>query len=79
MPFELPLPRRLRQAGWRVKIRDKENREPPHVTILRRTRAWRINLRTGQFMDRAPDPGDVPPELFEFVLDPARWRQLVAA
>lgn len=51
MPFELVLPRPLRQAGWKVKIREDERLEPPHVTVLRRRAAWRLDLRTGEFMD----------------------------
>jgi hypothetical protein len=54
MAYALPLPAALRQARWKVKIRDKETREPPHVTIIRGTDSWRIDLRTGQFMDAAP-------------------------
>jgi len=51
MPFELVLARSLKQAGWKVKIREDERLEPPHVTILRKRFAWRLNLRTGEFMD----------------------------
>lgn len=35
--YELRLPPALQKARWKVKIRDKENREPPHVTIIRGT------------------------------------------
>jgi len=35
MPFELQLPRNLKADGWKVKIFDKEELEPPHVTVLR--------------------------------------------
>lgn len=76
MPFELPLPSPLRKARWKVKIREKETREPPHVTILRGTRAWRINLRTEAFMDRLPEPGEVPQEVLDFVKATANWQQL---
>lgn len=79
MPFDLPLPPRLRKARWKVKIREKETREPPHVTILRGTDAWRIDLRTGEFMDRLPDPGDVPEELIAYVLADDNWRLLCDA
>ena len=58
MPIDFPLPTSLKKAGWKVKIREKETREPPHVTILRGTQAWRVNLRTGEFMDTRPDPDD---------------------
>jgi hypothetical protein len=76
MAFSLPLPPPLPAEGWKVKIRDRERNEPPHVTILRGTRAWRINLRSGRFLDAVPDPKEVPPELLE-VID-ARWRTLRA-
>jgi len=39
MAFALTLTTALKRARWKVKIRDKETREPPHVTILRGTKA----------------------------------------
>ena len=69
----MPLPQQLRVARWRVKIRDKETREPPHVTILRGTAAWRINLRTGRFMDKRPKPADVPDEVIEHIMSEENW------
>ena len=74
MPFDLPLPAGLKKARWRVKIREKESREPPHVTILRGTKAWRINLRTGKFMDRLPNPDELPQDLLDHVK--ANWKLL---
>jgi hypothetical protein len=76
MPFNLPLPISLKKARWQVKIREKESREPPHATILRGTQAWRINLRTGEFMDRLPHPDDVPQELLNHVTAEANWERL---
>lgn len=73
MPFDLPLPASLRKARWKVKIREKETREPPHLTILRDTRAWRINLRTGGFMDDEPSPSDLPAALLDHVRQRANW------
>lgn len=59
---------RIAQEGaLEAKIRDKENREHPHVTILRGTKAWRINLRTGEFMDDDPTPAEVPRQLVAFI------------
>ena len=46
MTYSLRLPRKFKQ--WKVKIRDRETVEPPHVTLLRKTQAWRIDLRTGE-------------------------------
>ena len=76
MPFDLPLPTALRKARWKVRIREKERREPPHVTILRGTQAWRINLRTGEFMDQEPDPADVPEALIAHITGEANWEVL---
>jgi hypothetical protein len=52
MAYELPLDEGVRKAGWKVKIRDRERLEPPHVTILCKRRAWRLCLRTKEFLDR---------------------------
>ncbi len=76
MPFDLPVPEWLKQARWKVKIREKETREPPHVTILRGTQAWRIDLRSGEFMDCIPDPADVPEELLTLIHKAYSWKQL---
>jgi hypothetical protein len=59
-----------------VKIRDKEVREPPHVTIIRGTKAWRIDLRTGQFMDALPDPNEISAQLMELITEEHIWRRL---
>ena len=74
MPFSLPLPQPWDSQGWKVKIRDRERLEPPHVTLLHRTRAWRLDLRTGGFMDREPEPKDVPLALLDHVR--ASWSAL---
>ncbi|MFW6050895.1 MAG: hypothetical protein ACODAU_06955 [Myxococcota bacterium] len=77
MPYELKLPKKLKDQKWRAKTRDRERVEPPHVTILHKTRAWRIGLRDGAFLDKKPPPGDVPDELVSFVLESRA--ELVAA
>ncbi len=61
MAYTLPLPTRFKQ--WKVKIHDLERVEPPHVHIIRRTESWRLDLRTGRYMDKEPDPADVPTAL----------------
>jgi len=63
VPFALTLPEPWASRGWKAKIRDRERLEPPHVTILHKTRAWRFELRSGTFLDRQPDPRDVPEEI----------------
>ena len=76
MAFNLPLTNALRKARWKVKIRDKETREPLHVTIIRGTEAWRINLRTGDFMDARPDPSDVPSGIIDLINEEETWQRL---
>ena len=65
MPYVLKLLERWFQLGWRAKIRNKERLEPPHATITRGTKSYRFNLRSLDFMDKRPDPSDVPKELVE--------------
>ncbi len=79
MAYTLPLTEALKQARWKVKIRDKKTREPPHVTVLRAADAWRIDLRTGAFMDDLPDRSEVPSELIALVRSEANWQRLRAA
>ncbi len=67
MPYELTLPHALKRSRWKVKIQEKETTEPPHVSILRGTAKWRIDLRTGEFMDRLPDPRDVSGDVIDVV------------
>jgi hypothetical protein len=67
MAFSLPLPSPWGSQGWKLKIRDRERLEPPHVTVLHRSRAWRWNLRAGGFMDTDPPPNDVPNEIVAFL------------
>lgn len=76
MPYSLRLPDFLRNARWKVKIRDREIREPPHVTIIHGVDAWRVDLRHGTFMDGSPDPARVPRALVELVFEPANWGRL---
>jgi hypothetical protein len=67
MAFALALPSQWAHQGWKVKIRDDERNETPHATFLRKREAWRMSLRTGDFLDVEPDPADVPEELVEHV------------
>ena len=67
MPFALTLPEPWASRGWKAKIRDRERLEPPHVTIMLKASAWRFDLRSGKFLDREPDPGNVPAEVVAFV------------
>jgi hypothetical protein len=67
MAYLFGVPGALAQQGWKVKIRDRERNEPPHVTILFRTRAWRYGLRERAFLDREPPPREVPAEVIEAI------------
>ena len=53
MPYELRLTKALRARGWKVKIRDAERLEEPHLTILRKREAWRVSLRTAEFLEKS--------------------------
>ena len=77
MPFALDLPEALRRAGWKVKIRDRERLEPPHVTIIFKTSAWRIDLRTGHFLERGASWRTIDPRVRTEIV--AAWPLLIAA
>jgi len=76
MAFNLKLPRALATMRWKVKIRDKERVEDPHVTIIRGTAVWRVGLRDGRFMDGGSWK-DMPDGLEELVR--TNWGRLCAA
>ncbi|HVS11835.1 MAG TPA: hypothetical protein VMS76_18355 [Planctomycetota bacterium] len=63
MPFALELPDHLRRAGWKVKVRDKERLEPPHVTILFKARTWRLDLGTREFLERGSGWAGIDPRV----------------
>jgi hypothetical protein len=73
---ELQIPNDLKRARWKVKIRDKETREPPHATIIQGTKCWRLNLRDRQFMDKKPKPSEVPEKLLDHILKEENWEWL---
>ena len=61
--FTVKLPEPWESRGWKAKIRDRERVEPPHVTIMQKAKAWRLGLRTQQFLDANPDPSEIPEEV----------------
>jgi hypothetical protein len=73
--FSLELPDPLGSEGWKVKIRDKERLEPPHVTIFRKREEWRLGLRDGVFL---VPPGGSLNDIDERVRDviEANWQRL---
>jgi hypothetical protein len=66
-PFQVPAPWGAR--GWGIKIRDRERIEEPHVSVFFKTTVWRFGLRSTQFLDVEPDPGDVPRGLLRHLED----------
>ena len=78
MPFDLPLPRKLKAQGWKVKIREKERVEPPHVTITQKADEWRLGLRDRRLL--VPPGGrikDIDPAVMQIIED--RWEALIEA
>lgn len=68
MPKEFSVPPPWNDRGWKVKIRDRERVEPPHVTVLWKTESWRFGLRERDFLDKKPDPKGVPENLVKHIL-----------
>lgn len=77
MAYSLILSRRWVAQRWKVKIRDRERLEPPHVSLIRGIQTWRFGLRSRTFLDKEPDPAEVPGELVEEIL--ASWSELQIA
>ena len=75
MAFNLKLPKLLAKMRWKVKIRDRERVEDPHITIFRGPDVWRVGLRDGRFMDSGSWK-DMPDGLEEVVQ--ANWERLCA-
>jgi hypothetical protein len=68
MPIEFALPVSV-AAHWKLKIRDRERVEPPHVSVLHGTRCWRWGLRERAFLDREPPPRLVPRDVCDAISD----------
>jgi hypothetical protein len=78
MPFELELPKKLKKPGWKVKIRDKERVEPPHVTVMHKADEWRLGLRDRQLL--VPPGGkikEIDPGVMQIIDE--HWEQLQEA
>ena len=78
MPFDLPLPKDLKLNGWKVKIREKERVEPPHVTVMHHADEWRLGLRDGQLL--VPPGGrikDIDPAVVLIIEE--NWGRLIEA
>lgn len=78
MPFQLPLPRKLKAECWKVKIREEERVEPPHITIMHKADEWRLGLRDRQLL--IPPGGrlrDIDAEVMRIVDE--HWERLKEA
>src|SRR3982751_6725860 len=78
MPFDVTLPRKLKSEGWKVKIREKERVEPPHVTVMHKADEWRLGLRDKQLL--VPPGGrikDIDPAVMQII--EGFWEQLIEA
>ena len=78
MPFDVPLPRKLRAEGWKVKIREKERVEPPHVTVMHKADEWRLGLRDRKLLE--PPGGrikDIDPAVMQIIDE--HWERLIVA
>ena len=67
MSYDLDLPESFDSRHWKVKIRGRERLEPPHATVIFKTRTWRYALRSGEFLDSEPPPREVPDELIDVI------------
>jgi len=65
--LRLPVPDPWSQRGWKLKIRNRERNEPPHVTLMFKTTYWRWGIRELSFRDSSPPPGDVPDEIVSWL------------
>ena len=77
MPYELHLDAGLKKKGWKVKIRDRERLEVPHVTILRKLKTWRLALRSGAFLEESQSWEQIDAAVRQ-VID-ANWKNLQAS
>jgi hypothetical protein len=78
MPFALTLPRKLKARGWKVKIREKERIEPPHVTVMHGGDEWRLGLRDRRLL--VPPAGrlrDIDPDVRRII--ERNWDRLIEA
>jgi hypothetical protein len=68
MPFDVPLPKKLKVEGWKVEIREKERIEPPHVTVMHKADEWRLGLHDKRLL--VPPGGrikDIDPAVMQII------------
>lgn len=78
MALNVSLPKREHSEGWRLKIRDNERLEPPHVTVLfKGTAIGRWGLRERAFLvPPACSLNDVPQAVRDLLGDDATFKAM---
>jgi hypothetical protein len=70
LPFELRLPNPVLAQVWKLKVRENERTEEPHVSVIFKGAAvYRYGLRSRAFLETSPDPRLVPDEIVAFILE----------
>ena len=77
MAMNIQISAKFKKQGWKVKIRDKERSEDPHVTIIKGVKAWRLNLRSKEFMDTSPPEKEVPEKLKKEILEEKKFKRII--
>lgn len=77
MAEEFKISKILKNQGWKVKVRDKERNEGPHVSIMFKTKTWRLNLRDKTIMDTSPPEREIPKELLEEIKKDKKFQEIV--
>jgi hypothetical protein len=61
-------PKKLKAQDWKVKIREKERVEPPHVTIMHKADEWRLGLRDKRLIEPPGGPiKDIDPAVMQVI------------
>jgi len=79
MATEFKISKKLADQRWKVKIRDKERTEDPHVSIMFKGKTWRLNLRDKSIMDTSPPARDIPKELLDEIKEDKKFNEIKEA
>lgn len=76
MAKEFKISKILKDQGWKVKIRDRERNEDPHVSIMFKTKTWRLNLRDKSIMDTSPPAREIPDDLLDEIKEDGMFEEI---
>lgn len=76
MAEEFKISKTLKSQGWKVKIRDKERTEDPHVSIMFKNKTWRLNLRDKTIMDTSPPAREIPADLLDEIKEDKAFNEI---